>query len=246
MLKHGGVMEQKREVNPVRLEMRYALEDDFQQAITTGNRKKVEALLEYRLKMFPNPDCCPQDPATDKLRSCKNKMVSIETIFRLGARRGGVPALALYSMSSRYAVMIEESTSVQFLYQKIFSQMALEYVDLVLDLSVTGYSQAIQQVIVYICSHISEDLSLDQLSLVHRVNAAHLSRKFKQETGMTLNSYINNQRIGLAKLYLENGQHDLYDMAGRLGFSNPDYFGKVFKKITGMTLTQYARNVRIR
>lgn len=43
------------EINPIRLELRYKLEEDFAQAVCAGNRKRVNELLEYRQRIFPIP-----------------------------------------------------------------------------------------------------------------------------------------------------------------------------------------------
>ncbi|MDD3997830.1 MAG: AraC family transcriptional regulator [Sphaerochaetaceae bacterium] len=234
------------EINPIRLELRYKLEEDFAQAVCAGNRKRVNELLEYRQRIFPDPDCSLSDSASDKLRLCKNRLQSFETVCRLAARQAKVPVLALYTLSQKHQTMIEEATSVQYLYDKLFEQIVCAYTDLVLSLSISAYTPLIQQLVVYICSHIGDELSLDILGAVHHVNQAHLSRQFKRETGMTINHYINMQRIALAKMYLEHGKAELGAISEMLGFQSTDYFSKVFKRETGVTPTKYMKSVRMR
>jgi AraC-like DNA-binding protein len=234
------------DVNPVRLELRCSLENDFIRAITAGNRTKVEELIAYRLTMFPNPECPMATSASDKLRSCKNALIGFDALCRQAAHQAGVPPLALQSLSVKFMGMIEDATSVQFLHERLFAQMVIEYVDIVLAMSVKAYGTAVQQAIVYICCHIGQELSLNDVALVCHMNGAHLSRQFKRETGMTMTTYINRQRIALAKTWLESGKSSLAEVAERVGFANADYFGKVFKRETGQAPSEYLRHVHQR
>ena len=76
------------------------------------------------------------------------------------------------------------------------------------------------------------------------LSSGYLSFIFKKETGMNLNRFIRVFRMEKAKELLENTTMKNYEIAEKVGFSDPHYFGISFKKMTGYTPTEYAREKR--
>lgn len=93
----------------------------------------------------------------------------------------------------------------------------------------------------YIAQHCAEDLSLEQLAGMVYLSPSYLSRLFKRETGENLSSYIQNVRIEQAKLLLRTTSLKTYEVAERVGISDPVYFSRIFKKITGVKPKDYRR-----
>ena len=234
------------EVNLIKIERRSELEKDMINAIASGNSARMQELLELKRSLFPNSVCCDNQSASDVLRSCKNQMVSFNTVCRIAARQGGVQPLYLHNIFNKYALIIERATSIQFLDDSLFSQMALEYTESVLGFSVSSYSPVIKKLVTYLTCHLNEDVTVYDLAKIHRMHISHISRKFKNETNMSIPEYVNLQRIGLAKLYFENGNAGIGEVSDLLGFNDSNYFGKVFKKFTSMTPSQYIAIVQTR
>ncbi|WP_019912447.1 response regulator transcription factor [Paenibacillus sp. HW567] len=67
----------------------------------------------------------------------------------------------------------------------------------------------------------------------------YLSLQFKKETGMTINQYITDYRIGKAKELLADQHRKLYEVAAHVGIQDANYFAKTFKKVTGMTPSEF-------
>jgi len=63
---------------------------------------------------------------------------------------------------------------------------------------------------------------------------------FKEQTGLTLNNYLNQRRIEHACRRLDETGHILY-ACHESGFNDLAYFYRVFKKISKMTPGQYLR-----
>ena len=74
------------------------------------------------------------------------------------------------------------------------------------------------------------------------MNPSYLSRLFKEETGISLTEYINQQRIRAAKNYLQLDTTTITEVAFMVGYNDVNYFIKRFKKIVGLTPTQYRKN----
>ena len=67
----------------------------------------------------------------------------------------------------------------------------------------------------------------------------YLSDLLKQETGKTALELIHLYVISEAKNMLVGGDHNISEIAYRLGFENPPYFSRLFKKEVGMSPTEF-------
>lgn len=90
-----------------------------------------------------------------------------------------------------------------------------------------------------------QNFELERLAETVGMNASYISRLFKYKTGQTITDYLIGIRIAKAKELLI-GQPDLknYEIAERVGYSDPVYFNKLFKKMCGMTPKDYKSGYR--
>lgn len=95
----------------------------------------------------------------------------------------------------------------------------------------------------YVSSHYGEDISLSSLSRKFSVSESHLSRKFKDVSGMGLNEYITLVRIMNAERLLREGGVTITSVSEQCGFNDSNYFSTVFKRIKGITPLKYAKSL---
>ncbi|MCR6097525.1 response regulator [Salipaludibacillus agaradhaerens] len=100
-------------------------------------------------------------------------------------------------------------------------------------------ARRIQDIVAFVEENYMEELSLQRLSNQFFLSREHISRKFKQEMGMPLSTYVTELRIEQAKRYLSQTDDKLYTIALKLGYQDEKYFSKLFKKRTGMTPIEY-------
>lgn len=86
----------------------------------------------------------------------------------------------------------------------------------------------------YIKSHISENITLDEIAFQSGLSKFYFSREFKKVTGMTPVTYINTLRCNEAKKLLKSNRYTVQKVSELCGFSNFSYFSKTFKKYTGV------------
>jgi len=78
--------------------------------------------------------------------------------------------------------------------------------------------------------------SLCDYALIARemgLSEGSLRRKFKAATGMSLHSYVLQQRMVQARNLLAETDLPIKSIAGRLGYSNVYFFSRQFKQLTG-------------
>ena len=97
----------------------------------------------------------------------------------------------------------------------------------------------------YIHTHLSEcDLDRNNIADAVHVSPDYLSYLFHKESGKVLSSYINEERIALARKLLSATDKSLSEISEACGFANDTYFHKQFKKITGQTPSSYRSGFR--
>lgn len=105
------------------------------------------------------------------------------------------------------------------------------------------YSPLVNQVIEFVGKNYQEDISLEMCAAQLDSSYTHLSRAFKQETGMRFVEYLNRQRVSKAESLLIRGEVPMKEIVERSGFRNYNYFFKVFKEITGMKPGEFVAKI---
>ncbi|HHW48733.1 MAG TPA: response regulator [Clostridiaceae bacterium] len=91
----------------------------------------------------------------------------------------------------------------------------------------------------YVDEHVTEDISLTELSDLVGLNPSYLSRLFKSETGYNLSNYISETKINKARELLKSSEMKVTEISDYLGYSSLSYFSHLFKKATKMTPNEY-------
>lgn len=214
---------------------RYDFEKEMMSAISKGDKARAVKLLDENdaLLSFPGR-------ADSTIRSLKNISFVLNTLCRISAERGGVQPVYLHSISEKFAIMIERAPNLPSL-KELSHSMVDEYCSLARAVSGLKYSALVKKAADYIDLSIYRQLTIKEIADEVHANPAHLSRKFKSETGMTIVDYINLRRVEEAKIYLESMSATVTEVALMVGYNDLNYFGRVFKKVTGMTPSQYIR-----
>ena len=110
-----------------------------------------------------------------------------------------------------------------------------------IELAEKRQSQQIEKIQYYISEHITEEIRRDALAEYVGFTPEYLSSFFKKETGTTLNTYINNEKIRFAQRMLLQTDLPVSVIAQNLGFETSSYFTALFRKTTGMTPREYRK-----
>lgn len=105
--------------------------------------------------------------------------------------------------------------------------------------------RSVQAVIDFVEAHLASDLSLAEIAAAACVSPYHLSRLFRQSTGLTIHQYVISQRLARGKRLLESSELSLAEVAHGVGFSDQSHFTRHFKLRYGCTPGQVRRNSKI-
>jgi AraC-like DNA-binding protein len=81
----------------------------------------------------------------------------------------------------------------------------------------------------------AERITVKYLASLVNLDVVYFGRLFKQETGMTVNQYINKIRVQNAENILQSGNYKVSEVAAQCGFSDAMHFYKLFRSIRGFS-----------
>lgn len=82
-------------------------------------------------------------------------------------------------------------------------------------------------------THFRESLDAPALARRFEVSQNYLARRFRERHGMTMQGYLLNRRVELARHLLAATMMPLKAVAIEAGFGNPQYFHRQFRRVTG-------------
>lgn len=218
------------------LEQRYAIENQFLQAVSQGLSHKARMLIGNSVPAHA------QTRSLDSIPDSKYYLIVLNTLLRKAAENGSVHPLHIDQLSTDFAHKIDRCNSPEAS-QKLLQEMIHKYCLLVKNHSMKGYSLLIQKVITRIDSDLTVDLTLNALATLLNVNASYLSNLFKKETGSTLTEYVNRRRVEHGILLLNSTNLQIQTIAQYCGIPDVNYFTKLFKRYIGKTPKEYRETV---
>ncbi|QKS69730.1 response regulator transcription factor [Paenalkalicoccus suaedae] len=97
------------------------------------------------------------------------------------------------------------------------------------------HRQLVEEMIHFIDGHLSENITLHDLSAELYISRNYLGQIFKRVTGESFKNYLTKVRMEKAKKMIQDGHYMIYEISEAVGFPNPAYFTTTFKKYTGYT-----------
>lgn len=98
----------------------------------------------------------------------------------------------------------------------------------------------LNQVMDYIENHITDDLSLEEISEYAGVSDYHFRKMFYHLSGLLLSEYIKNRKLSEANKDLLNGE-SVTDTAFKYGYQSIDGFSRAFKKWNGFLPSEISK-----
>ena len=120
----------------------------------------------------------------------------------------------------------------------LIEQLIEEYTQPYSQVKTTDVNAEIQAVCKYIDEHFPERITLDDLSVLAKMNKYSLLRSFTKVIGITPYRYLETVRISEAKKLLEKGMEPIH-VAVSTGFVDQSHFSNYFKEFIGLTPKQY-------
>jgi AraC family transcriptional regulator of arabinose operon len=94
----------------------------------------------------------------------------------------------------------------------------------------------------FVANNLARDTSLDEIAQHVCLSPSRLAHLFRDEMGVNIVRWREDQRIILAKHMLMNTTIPVSTLAGRVGYDDQLYFSRVFRKRVGVSPTEFRRS----
>ena len=98
-----------------------------------------------------------------------------------------------------------------------------------------NYRKEVREAVEYIERHVTERITLSGIARHVSLNNTYLCRVFKEDTGKSIVSYINEMKMKKAYGLLKKGDKMIKEAAAAVGIDDQFYFNRLFKKVYGIT-----------
>ena len=91
----------------------------------------------------------------------------------------------------------------------------------------------------YLTEHISDRITLEQLSSVFHVSGTTIKNSFKTVYGVSLYNFIRTKKMQMAAELLLQSDDTILEIAGKFGYENASKFSGAFKDVMGVPPNEY-------
>lgn len=175
----------------------------------------------------------------DPLRQAKTSVIVFTSIVCRAAIEGGLPPEAAYSLGDSYMQSAENALT----YDEIRAVPILMYDDFIRQVHKAKQNPKLSAPIArcrdYIEIHPEKKIRAKDLAELVGYTEYYLTRRFKEETGLSVSDYVQNAKIGRAKVLLQSTNLSIQEISEQLCFGSRNYFSRIFSEAEGCTPTQF-------
>ena len=184
--------------------------------------------------------------AHDELRQAKNMGICTAAVVSRAAIGGGLDVQQAFSMSDLYIQKLELLRDISAV-ERLDREMLLDFAGQVAKLHrpVGGESRFFRMCAQYVSENLFSSIRAQQMADALGYTRAYLCTRFKQEAGVSLSRYIQQEKITEARRLLQFTDQGLGEIAALLDFSSQSHFQTVFRNVTGETPMAYRRRTRL-
>lgn len=179
--------------------------------------------------------------AKSEVRQAKNIAICVITLASRAAIEGGMLPEEAFSMVDGYILKIEEMNSIVKI-DAMMRQAEYDYAKIVSGIQEKKQrNELIERTKNYIFQNLHSEIIISKIAYEIGVNASYLSDLFHRVEGVTIQKYIQREKVHLAENMLRYSDYAVKDIANHLSFCTQSYFGSVFKSQIGMSPVQYRK-----
>lgn len=238
-LKADSITKVNRKATTKSLYQGYLAEQNMLAAVTNGDLHTYNENFRYFMHagIFGTL-------AKNELRSKKNLVVAATTLYTRAAIAGGLSTVEAYSMSDNIIKDSEEKREITNIYEytRAIGELFLQRVQRTKRQNMPPLIYKAQE---YIYTNLTTIESVSEIAAFLGVSQSYLMHLFKEVTGTSLMTYVNQLKINEACRLLVFSNKSLAEIAYELGFSSQSQFSRNFKAYVKQTPLSYRKKMQL-
>ena len=202
--------------------------------IQSGESEHLEEKLHIQLERFPAGRI-----TRDERKQLEYLTVSLVNTFMIAAIQGGVyppEANAAADQALRQLSHLRNTAELPALVHDAAAKLCIMVREAKRQDTGNPHVEKAKQ---YLASHLTLEISAEDVAWDVCLSVSHLSRLFKSLTGKTMMEYLIDERIEAARQLLVTTDRSIPQIASLMRFCDQSYFTLVFRQKTGQTPAQY-------
>lgn len=224
-----------------RSHVEYTHEYGFYGSVVNGDTEAVSRLLAdpRNTQMYESGEYGRL--SSDTVRNIRyHFVVSAALITRLCVEKGLERELA-YTLSDLYISKMDVTKTAGKIIS-LHNEMLMDFTRRMADMPKRNVCSAnVVRAMEYIYLNRNKRITTTEIAEYLNINRSYLSTVFTKETGMTVSSFILNEKIKAAENMLKFSDHSYSEIAQYLGFCTQSHFIKRFSELKGTTPRKYRK-----
>ena len=96
----------------------------------------------------------------------------------------------------------------------------------------------------YIAEHYMEEITLHELANRLNYSLPYISKRFKEDTGVSFVNYLQNYRVMQGCRLLSGSKHSLAEITEMVGYHDVKFFSELVKRMTGLSPRDFRHRYR--
>ena len=134
-----------------------------------------------------------------------------------------------------------DKEQIRLLHEIVEQVMAISCPEKDVDFDVSQ-EEIIRYVHHYLMEHLSERVTIDELSRKFLMNPTTLKREFKKVYGTTIAAHMRRHRLEQAALLLQTSREEIAAIAQAVGYDSPSRFTTAFREQFGEVPTEFRKH----
>lgn len=206
-------------------------EEELLTCIREGDRSGTQEVLERLVAAV-------RKSSGEDVETVRGRVLELVVLLSRAAIDGGADAESVFGINYRAIEQVSRIRSSKDL-ASWMARIAGRFVQFVFDVRCAGRSDAVIKATHFMRRRIGEKIGLEEVAREVRLSPAYLSRIFREETGETFTTRMNQLRIERARTLLRTTTLPVMVIALELGFSDQSHFSRVFRRETGQSPRSY-------
>jgi len=201
--------------------------------VTTGNRTEARRVLNEILgNVFFSEG--------GELKAVKARAAELTILLSRAAAEGGATPKEVFGSNEDFLRYINAARSVEDV-ASLLSSVLNRFTDLIFPIGTTKHAETIRKAECFIREHYTDNLTLYTAANEAKLSPPYFSTVFKEETGKSFTSFLNELRIARAKELLKDNALPISEISAMVGFFDQSYFSRVFRNAVGVSPALYRK-----